>query len=269
MRYSKNIPRVLFFNKGQTAKKCSIFICATVNPMTWSFKSAGQTGKTGHAIVCGHRGAPVLEPENTMVGFQAAADHGATWVEFDVRPAGSGDLVIHHDPHTADGVDIGTTAFGDLDESIPRFEELATGLPALGLDIEMKTDGIGISLGAFAELVIDQIARHVLDPTNLVITSFDADALAEVRSRSPELPTGLLYWQGTDEAAIERAVADGHKAIAPSIRLLTESTMSKAAAASLAVLTWTVNDPADVVRAASLGVDMIIGDDPRVIAANL
>ena len=212
----------------------------------------------------------IRDSENTMASFRAAADHGATWVEFDVRPAGGGtDLVIHHDPSTTDGVHIGTTSFADLDDSIPRFEELATGLPTLGLDIEMKTDGIALSLGAFAELVIDQVANHVVDPTNLIVTSFDAAALAEVSKRAPELATGYLYWQGSDEAAIERAIKGRHVAIAPSIKLLSESTMTKAAAASLAVLTWTVNDPADVARAASLGVDMIIGDDPQAIAANL
>ena len=124
-------------------------------------------------------------------------------------------------------------------------------------------------LSAFAELVVDQVATHCASNANLIVTSFDADALVEVRRQRSDIATGLLFWRGSADAAITRAVDDGHLAIAPSIALLNERTVEKAVAADLAVMTWTVNEPADVKLAASLGIAMIIGDDPRVIAANL
>ena len=68
-----------------------------------------------------------------MESFRAAAQNGATWVEFDVRPTGNGELVIHHDPITADGVDISAVSVADLPTSVPAFKDLATGLPELGL----------------------------------------------------------------------------------------------------------------------------------------
>ena len=47
--------------------------------------------------VMGHRGAPSLAPENTLAGFQACFEAGATWTETDVCLLGDGTPVIFHD----------------------------------------------------------------------------------------------------------------------------------------------------------------------------
>ena len=46
--------------------------------------------------ITGHRGAASLAPENTMAGFQVAADLGVSF-ELDTTPCGSGELVVIHD----------------------------------------------------------------------------------------------------------------------------------------------------------------------------
>lgn len=220
-------------------------------------------------MVCGHRGAPAVAPENTLTSFGAAADRGATWVEFDVRPTGDGELVIHHDPVTTEGITIGASPRASLRDDIPVFGELPAALPTLGLDIEMKTDDIGMSLEAFADLVTSEIEAHCSTVDNLMVTSFDASALALVRDRRPDIATGLLFWNRTATWAIKTAVDAGHTAIAPSIKLLDEACVDSARSHGLDVATWTVNKPVDIRRAATLGVDMIIGDDPATIIANL
>lgn len=220
-------------------------------------------------IICGHRGAPAVQPENTLASFAAAEKRGATWVEFDVRPTGDGQLAIHHNPATTDGIRLGSTNYSDLDSSIPRFGDLVAASPALGLDIEMKTDDIDMSLARFAELVVHEIDSHCSPSTELMVTSFDADALRLVRELRPEIPTGLLFWERSFAEALAIAQSDGHGTLAPWIRLLTAELVEKARAASLGVVTWTVNEPAQVQLASSLGVDMIIGDDPAAILENL
>jgi glycerophosphoryl diester phosphodiesterase len=220
-------------------------------------------------VVCGHRGAPTVQPENTLASFAAAEQRGATWVEFDVRPTGDGQLAIHHDPVTIDGIRLGSTGYRDLDSAIPRFGDLVAASPALGLDIEMKTDDIDMSLASFAELVVHEIGSHCSPSTELMVTSFDADALRLVRELQPDLPTGLLFWKRSFDEALAIAQSDGHGTLAPWIRLLSADLVEQARAASLRVVTWTVNEPADVQLASSLGVDMIIGDDPAVILENL
>ncbi len=229
-----------------------------------------QTSPAGTGpIVCGHRGAPAVSPENTLASFAAASDRGATWVEFDVRPTGDGQLAIHHDPATGDGVHLGTTPYAELDSSIPRFGDLVASAPHLGLDIEMKTDEIAMPLATFADLVIAEIEEHCASIDNLMVTSFDAQALQLVRQRRPDIATGFLFWKLAYEEAIDIAVAAGHGTIAPWIKLLDADVVSHARNAGLDVVTWTVNEPEQVALAASLGVDMIIGDDPAVIIENL
>lgn len=219
--------------------------------------------------MCGHRGAPAVAPENTVDGFVAAANRGATWIEFDVRPTRDGVLVIHHDPVTSGGVPIAGARRTDLDPSIPSFAELANLEPELGLDIEMKTDDISLPLRAFAELVIADIEQHVPAPTEVMVTSFDAAALAIVHELRPDLATGLLFHEPPAHEAIARAVDVGHVAVAPWVRLLDADLVERARGAGLGVITWTVNRPEDIVAAAALGVDMIIGDDPQLIADHL
>ena len=227
----------------------------------------GQRAAT--PIVCGHRGAPAVQPENTLVGFAAAAERGATWVEFDVRPTGDGELAIHHDPATADGVRLASTSYVDLDPSIPRFGDLVASAPQLGLDIEMKTDDIDMSLTAFAELVAHEIDTHCAPSADLMVTSFDDEALRLFRELRPDTPTGLLFWKRPFEEALAIALDAGHGSLAPWIKVLDADMVERTRAASLGVVTWTVNEPAQVTLASSLGVDMIIGDDPAVILEHL
>lgn len=220
-------------------------------------------------IVCGHRGVPGAVRENTIASFIEAQARGATWVEFDVRPTADGVLAIHHDPVTSDGVRLASTAFADLDDAIPRFGDLVAACPDLGLDVEMKTDDIDMGLQDFAALVVREIAAHCDSTDNVMVTSFDEHALRHVRDLDDDQATGFLFWDRSIDEALAIAEADGHQAIAPSIRLLTDELVAKARAQSLGVATWTVNDPSDIARAAALGVDMIIGDDPAVICSVL
>jgi len=231
--------------------------------MTW----ATTPPKT--PVVCGHRGAMAVEPENTMASFRAAADRGATWVEFDVRPTKDGVIIIHHDPATADGVHLASANYADLDGSIPRLGELVETLPNLGLDIELKTDGTGRAVEAQVELLITEIDEHCASKEDLVVTSFDAVALKLVREMRPAIQTGLLFWDKPLAWALEQVNDAGHVAIGPWIKLLTAEVVDAARAAGLGIATWTVNDPEHLRLATDLGVDMIIGDDPAAIVDHL
>lgn len=219
-------------------------------------------------LICGHRGAPAVAPENTLAGFAVAADRGATWIEFDVRPTADGILAIHHDPVTTSGVRIAETAFDRLGDAIPSFEAVTAAVPDLGLDIEMKTDDVDLPLRAFAELVVAEVDAHCGGRQDVIVTSFDAEALLLVRDLRPDLATGLLFHEKAD-ASIDRAVDDGHVAVAPWIELLDAALVDRARSAGLGIATWTVNTPDQIDRAVVLGADLIIGDDPSLIVERL
>lgn len=222
-------------------------------------------------VVCGHRGAPVAAPENRIAAMHAAADRGATWVEFDVRPAGDGVLVVHHDPVTGDGRLIAETPSGELGDVADTFEALV-GATALGLDIEVKTDRTGTTTDALAALVAAELNAYVpveRRGTSMVMTSFDWAFLDALRLVAPAYETGLLFMDRRLVDAVTAATTGGHSLVAPWHPLVNAADVDTAHAAGLRVATWTVNEPADIARVVRAGVDMIIGNDPADIVAGI
>ncbi|MCB0955889.1 MAG: glycerophosphodiester phosphodiesterase, partial [Ilumatobacter sp.] len=61
--------------------------------------------------------------ENTVAAFRRAGEMGADAVELDVRRTADGVLVVHHNPHLADGRLIATTANRDLPPTVPTLGE--------------------------------------------------------------------------------------------------------------------------------------------------
>jgi len=64
--------------------------------------------------VCAHRGLPAMYPENTPASFAAAINAGAQEIEFDLRPAGDGRIVVRHDPFV----------MGRVPKCLPDFEDV-------------------------------------------------------------------------------------------------------------------------------------------------
>lgn len=224
---------------------------------------------SGHLapIVCAHRGASAVAPENTIAAVHAAAAANAAWIEFDVRPCAGAELVVHHDPATATGQVVADTSFADLDDSIPTFAAFTQAAGSLGLDVELKTDEVGMSTQAYVELVAAELDEHCADwdPSLLMVTSFDTDALDLFHELRPAVATGVLFHDRTGNWAINRATEQGHTAIVPWYRIVTAAMVDQAHVAGLGVSTWTVNHAIDAARMIECGVDMIIGDDPAAI----
>ncbi len=95
-------------------------------------------------------------------------------------------------------------------------------------------------------------------PHRILITSFDAELLREARRVSPGLARGQLLHGGLrHDPKVEPS------ALLPDHALLEPHWVADTQQAGLAVLTWTVNHPADITRALSTGVDGVITDHPR------
>ena len=229
-----------------------------------------QPAGSGHPVVCAHRGASAHAPENTVDAARLAGEHGAAWIEFDVRPSAD-DLVVHHDPTTTDGLVVGELASADPGRVLPSFGAFVGACGSMGLDVEMKTDGFDMSTEAFVDLVAEQIDRHCADhgTDRLIVTSFDQHALDRFHELRPSIATGVLFHDRPTSWAIDRAVDLGHRAIVPWYRLVTPARVDAAHEAGLAVATWTVNRVDDMQAVASAGVDMVIGDDPALIIETL
>ncbi len=199
--------------------------------------------------VIGHRGAPTEAPENTLEAFEAAIDAGADMIEFDVRRARDGALVVSHDPPRG----------GE-----PRLEDV---LAAVGgrvrLDVECKEDGY-----------VEEVCALLRGIDDLVVTSFLDAVVKQVGRLLPSARTGLLLGVGRPRGylrtrrselfPVERLWRCGADFAAPHLTLARLGALARASAAGYPSLVWTVNEESDLLGLlADPRVAGVITDVPR------
>ena len=241
-------------------------------------------------LIIGHRGASAVAPENTMAAFREALAVGADGVEFDVRLTRDGVPVVIHDStlrrtgglsrRVADltwdeirKVDVGSW-FGKsfANETVPSLAELFTLFQSNNstLYLEMKADSTA-DHRPLAEACVRAIEEHSLK-SRVVVECFQLPALKILREIDPEIKTVALFEPAftnpsvlSDQRMINQAVDVGAAALALHHRLARESVVQKAKAAGLHVAVWTVDDPAWIERAETIGIDALITNDPEAM----
>jgi len=229
--------------------------------------------------ILGHRGSPRRARENTVEAFALARDDGADGVELDVHRSADGELVVHHDAELPGLGVLAEHPFGTIRELHPWVPTLTEVLEVCGgllVNIEIKNSPDDADFDP-AESVADAVvarlrARGRRD--RVLVSSFHLPSIARVRTLAPEIATGyLMVMKPSPQEAIDRALADGHRAIHPFFGVLADqgaATVVEAAhTVGVAVNTWTVNDPEEARRLAAAGVDAIITDVPAEIRAAL
>lgn len=213
-------------------------------------------------LVIAHRGASALEYENSLAAFRLAGRLGADGVELDIHATGDGALVVHHDD-TIGGVHIPTATAEVVraqrlpnGEAPPLLEEALRAIdPRLRVYVEVKT----LPPACDAHLI------EVLDagphPTGYAVHAFDHRLLARLGALRPSLPRGVLSASYpirpliplVDAGAVgfwmDRALVDGELAALLHI-------------AGAQLIAWTVDDAAEMVRLAGLGVDALCTNRP-------
>lgn len=233
-----------------------------------------MTGAQSRPLVLGHRGAPRDAVENTLTAFGEARNQGADGVELDVHRAVDGALVVHHDA-VVDG--FGILAEHDLATiraalpTIPTLPEVFEVCTGMLVNVEVKNspqdadfDPQDRAAAAVVELVR---ARDLHD--SVLVSSFHLPTIDRVHELDPTVPTGyLVVLDPPPLAALEIAHEHGHRALHPHYAALGEAVaadaVARAAELGIALNTWTVNDPAEIVRLATVGLDAIITDTPRI-----
>lgn len=145
----------------------------------------------------GHRGCAAQYPENTVEAVRRSSRY-LDAVEVDVRRCGSGELVVFHDERVDELTD-GTGRVADLDWADLRDLEVAgsgESIPRLGTVLGAVADDVRLQL----ELKERELAADVRDAVigaapdrDVVVSSFDAETLAEVNDLGWDVPTGYLF----------------------------------------------------------------------------
>ena len=102
-----------------------------------------------------------------------------------------------------------------------------------------------------------------------LVSCFHRPTIDRVRERGPTSPPPSCTSTPTGPPRLADAVAHGHGALHPWVGWVTEDLVAAAHAEGVTVNTWTVDDPADMVRLAALGVDGIVTNVPDVALAAL
>lgn len=218
----------------------------------------------------GHRGAKGHAPENTLISFQKALDMHVDGIELDVHLSADGELVVIHDEkidRTTNGIGtINTLSLSELktfrinqEHKIPTLKEVLDLINhQCFINVELKGNGT-------AKPVVVVLEEYVLKKNwkynHFIISSFDWNALKEVRSLNSKIPIGILTH--TDlELAIAFAKFIKAEAIHPHFHLLNQEKTEQMQKESFDVFPWTVNETEDIKKIKSFKVNGIISDFP-------
>jgi glycerophosphoryl diester phosphodiesterase len=225
-------------------------------------------------LVLGHRGAPRDAPENTLAAFGAARDQGADGVELDVHRSADGALVVHHDAAVTGLGLLADNTQAEIRErvpSIPTLDEVFDLCTGMLVNVEVKNsphDADFDPQDRSADAVVQVVQRRDLYDLVLV-SSFHLPTIDRVHALDPRIDTGyLVVVDPLPLDALEIAHRHGHRALHPHLAALGEAfapaVVTRARELGLALNVWTVNDPAEIIRLAQLGVNAIITDTPRI-----
>lgn len=208
----------------------------------------------------GHRGAKGYAPENTLMAFQKAIEMNVDMIELDVHSSKDSISMVIHDK----SIDRTTSGSG-LVADFTSVELQKFGIPTLEEVFQLVQNRceINIEIKEFVAVkgVLDLINSTAFPKEKLLISSFDWNALQEIRFHDDKISIGVLT--ETDlELAIAFAKFIKAKSIHPYFHLLTKENTLKMQEKGFQVFAWTVNEEVDIQKMKSLKVDGIISDFP-------
>lgn len=209
----------------------------------------------------GHRGAKGHLPENTLASFEKAIALGVDMIELDVWLSFDKVPMVIHD----ETVDRTTSKTGLVtDYSAKELQQL--GIPTLRDVFELVDNRceINVEIKTFSatQAVLNLIAKNTFNQSKILISSFDWNALQEVRFHDEDIRIGVLTETDLD-LAMAFAKFIKAEAIHPYYHLLTAENVEKIKEKGFKVFPWTINEPEDITFVKSLEVDGIITDFPE------
>jgi len=198
-----------------------------------------------------------------------------------------GQVVLHHDAllgasdveagcALAPGTPICAASRAELGHlnTLDELLEALEGWPAAILNVELKDlpcePGWDASYPLVHEVVGLLVERAVANwpgpslgaKVRVIVSSFDPAMVSELKKLAPALSAGLLVEAGASWQEIP-----GLQAVHPAVAEAVPELFERAERAGLAVVPWTVDDPARAAELARLGAAGIITNRPRAVGA--
>lgn len=209
----------------------------------------------------GHRGAKGHAAENTLDSFQKAIDLGVDMIELDIQLSIDKVPMVIHDTT----VDRTTSSVGLVtDYSAKELRKL--GIPTLRDVFELVHNqceiNVEIKVFSATQSVLDLIDKNIFDKNKILISSFDWNALQEVRFHDEDIRIGVLTETDFDLALAFAKFIKAYS-IHPYYHLITAENIQKIKEKHFKVFPWTINEPTAITFVKSLNVDGIITDFPE------
>ncbi len=233
-------------------------------------------------LLIAHRGSSAVAPENTLAAFRQAVRDRADMIELDVRLSADGELMVIHDrrlyrvtrmrgkvrERMAEeleklpvGVSLGRAS---SQGRIPRLAVVLLTLPpAIGLNIEVKTDGdrrrSGLMVQRLGELIRERAGKR-----EILVSSFDHRFLRRFHRRFPAVPLAALYLRVRDigRSPVVLAHRAGARVFVCSRSQFRSRWIRKAHAAGIRVMVYGVETPRQLLPLRQRGVDGVMTDHP-------
>lgn len=245
----------------------------------------------GKPLILAHRGGAGEQPENSSAAFAAAYAAGFRHFETDTRSTKDGVAVVFHDEtleRTTDGIGaVYDYTWAELSKvrdasgaRLMRLDELLDAYPDVIFNIDVKSD---YALEPLVS-VIEKAKVH----SRVCIASFSQRRIRRVQKALPGVATSMSLLAAATfvgAAHLPARMAGGVSWILPSsrrgtqalqvptvrngVRVVDETFVNLAHRRGQAVHVWTINEPAEVDRLLSLGVDGFVTDVPTTLAAHL
>ncbi|AKM78254.1 MAG: Glycerophosphoryl diester phosphodiesterase [Candidatus Wolfebacteria bacterium GW2011_GWE1_48_7] len=218
----------------------------------------------------GHRGASGYFPENTLAAFQKAIDLGVDMVELDVHRCKTGEIVVMHD----DTVDRTTNGYGRVaDLALDALRMLDAGQGERVVTLEEVLDMLDHRVGAVVELKEAEVIEPTAEIINRYIsekgwavdqfsvTAFDHYLLRTFHKLCPRVRLGAIL-AGNPIGYAEFGQRLGAASVNMAHPFLTQEFVYDAHERGLQVFAWPVDEPRDIERMKSIGVDGIFSNFP-------
>lgn len=196
--------------------------------------------------IIGHRGAPSVEPENTLRSFQRALTMGVAAVELDVQLTKDGRLAVIHD-ETVDRTTNGRGPVHDFSlaelqrfdagkgEAVPSLEEvfeLVKGRAHLMVELKQPEASRAL-LRFFQEHEAFEFATAI---------SFWHPAVKALKEQEPRLNAGaLMVGCPADPVGLAQAAAAGTLVL--NYRYVNRELVEAARGQNIKVIVWNIDDP--------------------------
>lgn len=219
-------------------------------------------------LVIAHRGASAYEPENTLTAFRKAMDLVADFIELDIHLSSDKELIVIHD-YTVDRT---TNGSGSVNEkTVFELRSLNAGGGEWVPTLEEVVDVIGGETRLYIEIKVPEIEGKLISflrkkdlVGDVIVASFNQSIVKKVKQLEHNVKTSILF-ESSPVPITSLAHSLKVDIIHPCAGNLSKNDVIKAHQENLKVITWATDDPLEMHRLISYGVDGICTNKPDVL----